>query len=289
MYYFCSVIAKYYTKTPLIMIEVNNISFKYAGQKDLVFDNFSLRLEENNIYGLLGKNGTGKSTLLYLIAGLLRPKSGSVSFDSVETCKRQPETLSEIFIVPEEFDLPSMSLEQYLKINESFYPRFSREVLEACLKDFELTMDIKLNALSMGQKKKVFMSFALAANTKLLLMDEPTNGLDIPSKSQFRKVVAQYMSEERTLIISTHQVHDVESLLDHILILSQQKLLLDAPVSEITEKYTFEYRTPDEMDDVLYAEPSLQGNAVIAPRKEGSAETQINLELLFNAVNENRL
>jgi ABC-2 type transport system ATP-binding protein len=150
-------------------------------------------------------------------------------------------------------------------------------------------MDIKLNALSMGQKKKVFMSFALAANTKLLLMDEPTNGLDIPSKSQFRKVVAQYMSEERTLIISTHQVHDVESLLDHILILSQQKLLLDAPVSEITEKYTFEYRTPDEMDDVLYAEPSLQGNAVIAPRKEGSAETQINLELLFNAVNENRL
>ena len=271
------------------MIEVNNISFKYAGQKDLVFDNFSLRLEENNIYGLLGKNGTGKSTLLYLIAGLLRPKSGSVSFDLVETCKRQPETLSEIFIVPEEFDLPSMSLEQYVKINESFYPRFSREVLEACLKDFELTMDIKLNALSMGQKKKVFMSFALAANTKLLLMDEPTNGLDIPSKSQFRKVVAQYMSEERTLIISTHQVHDVESLLDHILILSQQKLLLDAPVSEITEKYTFEYRTPDQMDDVLYAEPSLQGNAVIAPRKEGSAETQINLELLFNAVNENRL
>jgi ABC-2 type transport system ATP-binding protein len=161
--------------------------------------------------------------------------------------------------------------------------------LEACLKDFELTTDIKLNALSMGQKKKVFMSFALAANTKLLLMDEPTNGLDIPSKSQFRKVVAQYMTEERTLIISTHQVHDVESLLDHILILSQQKLLLDAPVSEVMEKYTFEYRTPDQMDDVLYAEPSLQGNAVIAPRKEDSAETQINLELLFNAVNENRL
>lgn len=266
------------------MIEVNNISFKYAGQKDLVFDNFSLRLEENNIYGLLGKNGTGKSTLLYLIAGLLRPKSGSVSFDLVETCKRQPETLSEIFIVPEEFDLPSMSLEQYVKINESFYPRFSREVLEACLKDFELTMDIKLNALSMGQKKKVFMSFALAANTKLLLMDEPTNGLDIPSKSQFRKVVAQYMTEERTLIISTHQVHDVESLLDHILILSQQKLLLDAPVSEITEKYTFEYRTPDEMDDVLYAEPTLQGNAVMARRRDGQAETQVNLELLFNAV-----
>ena len=295
------------------MIEVKNISFKYAGNKSLVFDDFSLTLETNNIYGLLGKNGTGKSTLLYLIAGLLRPKKGSVCYDAVETKQRKPETLSEIFIVPEEFDLPNMSLRQYVKINAPFYPRFSQEVLEACLNDFELTeqreesransalssrdgsgrsqlpMDLKLNALSMGQKKKVFMSFALAANTKLLLMDEPTNGLDIPSKSQFRKVVAQHMAEDRTLIISTHQVHDVEQLLDHILILSQQKLLLDASVAEISEKYTFEYRMPDQMDDALYAEPSLQGNAVIAPRKQDSPEMQLNLELLFNAVNEGKI
>ena len=257
------------------MIEVSNISFKYAGQKDQVFDDFSLTLKQDNIYGLLGKNGTGKSTLLYLISGLLRPAKGSVCFDGVETRKRLPETLQEI--------------EEYVKINEPFYPRFSREVLEACLKDFELTTDLKLNALSMGQKKKVFMSFALAAGTKVLLMDEPTNGLDIPSKSQFRKVVAQYMTEDRTLIISTHQVHDVESLLDHILILSPQKLLLDATVADIQEKYTFEYRTPNEMDDVLYAEPSLQGNAVIAPRKADSPETQVNLELLFNAVTLGRI
>ena len=271
------------------MIEVKNINFKYAGQKDQVFDDFSLTLEQDNIYGLLGKNGTGKSTLLYLISGLLRPKKGSVSFDGVETFKRQPETLQEIFIVPEEFDLPTMSLEQYVNINRPFYPQFSMTVLEGCLKDFELPMDLQLNALSMGQKKKAFMAFALATNTKVLLMDEPTNGLDIPSKSQFRKVVAQYMTEDRTLIISTHQVHDVESLLDHILILSQQKLLLDAPVAEITDKYVFEYRTPVEMDDALYAEPSLQGNAVIAPRKADSAETQINLELLFNAVTQGKI
>ena len=260
------------------MIEVKNISFKYAGQKNLVFDDFSLELKQDNIYGLLGKNGTGKSTLLYLISGLLRPRKGSVCFDA-----------SEIFIVPEEFDLPAMSLQEYVKINRPFYPRFSTEVLEACLNDFELTMDVKLNALSMGQKKKVYMAFALATNTKVLLMDEPTNGLDIPSKSQFRKVVAQYMSDDRTLIISTHQVHDVESLLDHILILSPQKLLLDASVAEIQEKYTFEYRTPAQMDDAIYAEPSLQGNAVIAPRKADSAETQVNLELLFNAVTQGKI
>ena len=149
------------------MIEVKNISFKYAGGKHLVFDDFSLELKQDNIYGLLGKNGTGKSTLLYLISGLLRPKKGSVSFDGVETKLRKPEVLSEIFIVPEEFDLPAMSLSEYVKINRPFYPQFSMEVLEACLKDFELTTDLKLNALSMGQKKKVFMSFALATNTKL--------------------------------------------------------------------------------------------------------------------------
>ena len=271
------------------MIEVNNISFKYAGQKNLVFDDFSLELKEDNIYGLLGKNGTGKSTLLYLISGLLRPKKGTVSFDGVETKLRQPESLQDIFIVPEEFDLPAMSLNEYVKINRPFYPLFSTSVLEGCLNDFELTTDVKLNALSMGQKKKVFMAFALATNTKVLLMDEPTNGLDIPSKSQFRKVVAQYMTGDRTLIISTHQVHDVEALLDHILILSQQKLLLDTSVAEISDKYTFEYRTPEQMDDVLYAEPSLQGNAVIAPRKADSPETQINLELLFNAVTQGKL
>lgn len=271
------------------MIEVKNIQFKYAGGKHLVFDDFSLRLEANNIYGLLGKNGTGKSTLLYLLSGLLRPSSGSVSYDGHLTQKRQPETLREIFIVPEEFDLPAMSLAQYVKINKPFYPHFSHEVLEACLTDFELSTDLKLNALSMGQKKKVFMAFALATNTKLLLMDEPTNGLDIPSKSQFRKVVAQHMTDDRTLIISTHQVHDVESLLDHILILSPQKLLLDASVADITARYVFEYRTPAEMQDVLYAEPSLQGNAVIAPRKAGDAETQVNLELLFNAVTQGKI
>lgn len=177
-----------------------------------------------------------------------------------------------------------MSLDAYVKLNEPFYPRFSREVLNECLKDFELPSSMKLNALSMGQKKKVFMSMALASGTKLLLMDEPTNGLDIPSKSQFRKVIARNMSEDRTMIISTHQVHDVESLLDHILILDHSQLLLNASVGDICDRYTFEYRSPGEMgDDVIYAEPSLQGNAVITKRGDGE-ETTMNLELLFNAV-----
>ena len=270
-------------------IEVSNISFSYPGQKERVFDGFDLRLEENKIYGLLGKNGTGKSTLLYLIAGLLWPTSGTVRCDSVDAYRREAGILVEMFLVPEEFDLPAMTLKRYIELNAPFYPRFSQERMEACLNDFELAPALDLGSLSMGQKKKVFMSFALATNTQLLLMDEPTNGLDIPSKSQFRKTVAQNMSEEQTIIISTHQVHDVEALLDHILMLNQRELLLNASVQEIMDKYVFEYRQPSEMDGVLYAEPTLQGNAVMAHRQEGQAETQVNLELLFNAVAKQRI
>ena len=272
------------------MIHIENLKYKYQGAKHYVFDNFSLDFEDNNIYGLLGKNGTGKSTLLYLISGLLRRTAGTITVDGVDSSRHQAETLEEIFLVPEEFDLAPMPLEAYVKLNKPFYPRFSRDILESCLRDFELTPDIHLKELSMGQKKKVYMSFAMAANTKLLLMDEPTNGLDIPSKSQFRKVIANNMADDRTMIISTHQVHDVESLLDHIVMLDRSQILLNASVADICEKYNFEFRSLGEpQDDVLYSEPSVQGNAVITRKREGDEDTQLNLELLFNAVTKRAL
>lgn len=268
------------------MIEIQNLRFSYAGSKHKVFDDLCMTLESDCIYGLLGKNGQGKSTLLYLISGLLRPKNGTILFENNDTKKRLPETLREIFIVPEEYTMPQMSVKSFIEVNKSFYPRFSEAILYDCLKDFDLPELSNLKTLSMGQKKKVYMSFALAARTRLLLMDEPTNGLDIPSKSLFRKVISKHMTKDRTLIISTHQVHDVESLLDHILILDNARLKLNASVADITQQYRFEFRQPSEMDDndILYAEPSLQGNAVIARRKAESPETNINLELFFNAV-----
>lgn len=264
------------------MIEVKDLSFHYsiAGRK--VFKGFNLSLSENAIYGLLGKNGTGKSTLLYLICGLLRAQRGSVQIDGIDPQKRNKELLRQIYIVTEDFQLPAMKLSDYVKANSVFYPHFSHEILANCLKEFEMEGDPNLKELSMGQKKKVYMSFALATNTKYLFMDEPTNGLDIPSKAQFRRVVAGVMDSDRTIIISTHQVHDIENLLDHVIILNQSEVLLNASVSDICRDYIFEYRTPDDMQDVIYAEPSLQGNAVMAPRG-GKPETTLNLELLFNA------
>ena len=277
------------------MIKVNKIAYSYPvkfslrKQRPRVFWNFSLTLEENKIYGLLGKNGTGKSTLLYLLAGLNAARQGKIFVDDVDVTKRETETLSKIFIVTEEFELPNISLDRYVKLNRPFYPDFSDEVLQRCLHDFELDKIDDLSSLSLGTKKKVYMSFALATNTKYLFMDEPTNGLDLESKSIFRKVVAQNMTDDRTIVISTHQVHDVEQLLDHVLILGDNKLLMDKTIADISDEYVFEYRDASNMSGVIYSEPSLQGNAAIAKRNGRSAETQVNLELLYNAVNAGKL
>ena len=277
------------------MIEVKNISYSYPislwrkKQSPRVFNKFFLTLEEGKIYGLLGKNGVGKSTLLYLLAGLNFWKKGSIYIDGEDIEKREPSTLGKIFIVTEEFELPNMSLKKYVKLNRPFYPDFSDEILEKCLNDFEIGDISDLGALSMGTKKKVYMSFALATNAKYLLMDEPTNGLDIESKSLFRKVIAQNMTDDRTMIISTHQVHDVENIIDHVLILGEKKILLNKSIAELSDEYVFELRDPDEMGNVIYSENSLQGTSVIARRTPRGTETPINLELLYNAVNNRKL
>jgi len=267
-----------------MMIKVENLSFSYGRRKAKVLDGFSMTLDKGSVYGLLGKNGTGKSTLLYLMAGLLRPQSGKVLYKGVDVTLRYPLTLQDMFLVPEEFALPDVSLKQYVKLNAPFYPRFSDELLKTCLRDFDMNEDIHLGELSMGQKKKAFMCFALATNTSLLMMDEPSNGLDIPSKSQFRKVIASGMTDDKAVIISTHQVRDIDSLLDHVLIMDGSELLLNESVVSICEKlYFLEQGMNEPTNDALYVQPSVQGNSVILPN-ESCEESKMNLEVLFNAM-----
>ena len=267
-----------------MMIEIKNLSFSYGKKKQSVFNDFSLTLDKGSVYGLLGKNGTGKSTLLYLMTGLLRPQAGQVLYKGVDVSMRYPLTLQDMFLVPEEFALPSVSLKRYLKLNTPFYPNFSNELLNACLHDFDMNEDIHLGELSMGQKKIVFMCFALATNTSLLVMDEPSNGLDIPSKSQFRKVIASGMTDEKAVIISTHQVRDIDSLLDHVVIIDGTRVLLNESVKTICEKlYFVEQGMNESTDTALYVQPSVQGNSVIFPNTYNE-ETNLNLEVLFNAM-----
>ena len=265
------------------MITVENLSFLYRKSKRAVLHDFSLSLEKGRVYGLLGKNGAGKSTLLYLMSGLLTPKSGKVVYHDVAVRRRLPITLQDMFLVPEEFDLPPVSLISYIELNSPFYPRFSKEDMVKYLHYFEMDINIDLGALSMGQKKKVFMSFALATNTSLLLMDEPTNGLDIPGKSQFRKFIASGMTDDKTILISTHQVRDIDKVLDHVLIMDNSRVLLNESTMSICDKLFFtESENRELLQSSLFSTPSIQGNFLLLPNESGE-DSEINLELLFNA------
>ncbi len=213
------------------MIQIDNANFSY-GRGATVLKDFSLSIDEGGVYGLLGRNGTGKSTLLYLMTGLLRPQKGTVTYNGVPTSQRKVDVLRDFFLVPEEYNLPDMRLKQYVNTLRPFYPQFSDELLTRCLDNFEMASDINLRSLSMGQKKKVYISMAMAANTRVLLLDEPTNGLDILAKAQFRKAMTSVMEPEKTVIVSTHQVHDVENLLDHIIIIETNRVLLNMAIDE---------------------------------------------------------
>ena len=264
------------------MLKVKNLTYGYRKSAKKIFNDFSLALEPGRVYGLLGRNGAGKSTLIYLMTGLLTPESGDVEYEGVDVRERRPSTLSNMFIVPEEFELPAISLKKYVEINAPFYPNFSYDDLRSYLGVFEMNDEnVNLKSLSMGQKKKVFMSFAFATNTRLLLMDEPTNGLDIPSKSQFRKIIARCMNDDRTIVLSTHQVRDVDSILDHVLIIDNSRTLLNASIGEIGSRLTFE--VSNNVDGALYWQPTINGNIVVRPN-DGTKETMVDIEILFNAV-----
>ncbi|MGN0232360.1 MAG: ATP-binding cassette domain-containing protein [Muribaculaceae bacterium] len=264
------------------MIRINNITFSYHRKADNVLKNFNLTIEPGAIYGLLGLNGEGKSTLLHLMAGLLTPKAGNVTIEETDVRLRRPSTLNKLFIVPEEFSLPEISLENYVRINAPLYPSFSRDDMERYMKEFGLNSDINLKGLSMGQKKKVFISFALAANTPVMLMDEPTNGLDIPGKSTFRKVISMAASDSRTIIISTHQVRDIDKLLDHIIVMFNHKLLLNEPISEISRRLVFvESNDAELVEKALYCQSSVTGKSLVLPN-DNDDDSEVNLETLFN-------
>ena len=266
------------------MLKISDLAFSYSGNGCKVFNDFSLSFEKGAVYGLLGLNGTGKSTLLYLLTGLLRPQQGSVLYKGEDVQKRLPSTLSDMFIVPEEFELPKMSIKRYAALHSGFYPRFSYEQLQKNLAMFGLDDSVVFNNLSMGQQKKAFMCYALATNTSLLVMDEPTNGLDIPSKSEFRRLIASNMTDDKTIIVSTHQVRDIDSLLDHIVIIDGSQVLLNASSDEICRRLLFaEQPISEPTDGALFVQPSVAGNSVILPNAYDE-ESRLNLELLFNGV-----
>jgi ABC-2 type transport system ATP-binding protein len=265
------------------MIDIEQLTFGYRS-KQTVLENLTLKLSPGHIYGLLGRNGAGKSSLLHHICGLLFPQSGKCLVAGEKPQRRDPGFLQQIYLLPEEVYVPNVSIKSYLDIYASFYPSFNYGLFYNILKEFDIPAENTLHGMSYGQKKKVMISFALATQAKILLMDEPTNGLDIPSKKQFRKIIAGTLVDEQIVIISTHQVRDLDSLIDHVLVLEDKRIIVNESIDRITEKLVFkQVMQLDEVSAPVYSEGGLKGHAVMALNTQHE-HSKMDMEIFFNAV-----
>ncbi len=273
------------------MIQLQNINFSYSKDR-MLFNDLNLSLEGGHVYGLFGKNGAGKTTLLKIMSGLRFIQSGNVTTLGENATLRKAEMMKDIYFLQEEVFVPALSIRNFVKCYAPFYENFDKEQFEEYLHLFEIeSQEDKLTALSHGQRKKVIISFALATNTKILLMDEPTNGLDIPSKAAFRKIMSMAANDERLILISTHQVRDLHSLIDAVVILDNGHILLNAMAEEITDKLCFKILDENGTDEpILYREDNIRGDIVVTENIH-HIETNLDIELLFNAVmmNKNRI
>jgi ABC-2 type transport system ATP-binding protein len=264
------------------MVRLANLTFGYS-KKSLLFENLNLHLKVGHIYGLLGKNGAGKSTLLKNLAGLVFPVKGTCMVNGYDSSNRLPAFLQELFFIPEEIYMPSLTANQYLNSAAQFYPKFNQQQFHKMLNEFDVPENQNLSKLSFGQQKKVMIAFGLATNTGLLIMDEPTNGLDIPSKIQFRKIIASALTEERCIVISTHQVRDLDSLIDTIIVLHNKEIVLNKSLEEISERLQFTTAGNANKEGILYTENNTIGINTISVNTVQNYN-KVDMEMLFNAI-----
>lgn len=261
------------------MISFNQLGFRYRLGSQ-VFRDLSMTLSPGHVYGVLGENGVGKSTLMKLASGVLIPTVGSVTIDGREASLREEATMAKIIYLPEEFSLPALSLDEFRKVTASFYPSFSDESFEECCRVLDVVRDRRLDKLSMGQRKRAYLAFAFACRAEWLLLDEPTNGLDVAAKEAFRRLVARYVDEGQSIIISTHSVREIDSLIDHLIILDRKGIVLDASIGEIGSLLRFGRCSAEE--ESLYSESTLAGTSGVVVNTTDE-ESPVDIEMLFMA------
>ena len=183
------------------MISIRDAQFSYGRHK--VFDNVSLQLEQGKIYGLLGENGVGKSTLFKILSGLLKLKSGECTLFGEVPYKRNPSFLREIYYIPEDFAGENIEVGRYAMQIGKFYPNFSPDRLQYILSEFGVDPNAKFTKLSHGQQKKAIIALALSLRTKVLLMDEPEISLHIEWQQRLITLV-RTLNPNTQIILCTH-------------------------------------------------------------------------------------
>lgn len=245
------------------MIRIDELTFSYGGRR--VYDGLCTRFEKGTVYGLLGKNGAGKTTLLRLMAGLMECGGGKIEVNGCEPYRRKPEFLDRLYFVPESMNAPDIPVSDYAAGYGRFYSGYDGEALLKYLEEFEVDPHGRLSRLSFGQRKKALIAFALSLNAEVLLLDEPGNGLDIPSKLCLRRMLSRYAGPDRTVILSTHQVRDIEDVVDHVAVIDEGRLMLNASVSDIESTVTF-VQSDHIMTDALFSEKVSDGYVNIMKR-----------------------
>lgn len=266
------------------MIILNNLTYVYRKGAEAL-SNASASIG-GGIYLLLGENGAGKTTLLHIIAGLLYPSKGECELDGSPVSARQPETMRRIFFLGDNMKFPFISIEEMVKCHAVFYPTFDAEMLQRNLERFGMTGRERLSKLSLGNRHKAQLAYALSLRTEVLLFDEPANGLDIPSRQQLQTMIAECVNEEQTVIVSTHIVSDLRNLYDGVLVLSCGKLLLADTADSLLGRVSFTVTSVPPVNP-LYMERRFNQFHAIQRVDDAEESADIDYELLFNALHHN--
>ncbi|MDQ0221669.1 ABC transporter ATP-binding protein [Streptococcus moroccensis] len=211
------------------LVEIKNLSKRYSNS--LALDNINLTLMPGSIIGLLGPNGSGKTTLIKLLNGLLQPNEGEILINGM---KPSPETKKNVSYLPDTTYLSDhMKVVDALDFFKTFYDDFDMETALLLLKDLNINLDIQLKKLSKGNKEKVQLILVMSRKAKLYILDEPIGGVDPAARDYILRTIINNYSPDASVLISTHLISDIESILDHVVFIHNGHIVRQGNVDDL--------------------------------------------------------
>ena len=263
------------------MITLRDASYSYPKKADALT---GITCEVHpGIHLLMGANGTGKTTLLHLMAGLRYPASGVCLLDGEELRLRRPSQLCRVQYFSPDMDFPEKSVEQMVSRHAPFFPRFDAGMLSRNLAAFSIDPRRKFTDLSFGNAIKVRLAYMLALRCEVLLLDEPTVGLDFEGRCQFGRLLMECVDEDQTVVVSTHSLSEFEPLYDSVMFLRDGRLLLQATFADIS-RWVTSVVTATPPADAIYSEMRMGRCHSIVPAEVDDMESAPDCTLLYNAL-----